>query len=133
MPYDVFFSYRRHDLNRAQPLLDALTQAGIRVWRDERDIPGQASITDEIRQGIGDSRAFLAFYSSTYPLSNPCQQEITTAWLAAQHLDQKANRRVWILNPESSFEHLPELLRDQQCAFASQDSAELVRTVQARS
>src|SRR5215831_16306924 len=43
-------------------------------------------------------------YSSTYPLSNPCQQEITTAWLAAQHLDQNANRRVWIVNPESSFE-----------------------------
>ena len=83
MPYDVFFSYRRHDLKRAQPLLDALDEAGIRVWRDERDIPDQASITEEIRQGIADSSAFLAFYSSTYPVSNLCQQEITTAWLAA--------------------------------------------------
>ena len=131
MPYDVFFSYRRHDLKRAQPLLNALAEAGIRVWRDERDIPEQASITNEIRQGIADSKALLAFYSSTYPLSNPCQQEITTAWLAAQNLDQKANRRVWIVNPESGFEHVPELLRDQQCAFAAKDSAELLRNVQA--
>ena len=131
MPYDVFFSYRRHDLERAQPLLNGLAEVGIRVWRDERDIPDQASITEEIRQGIADSRALLAFYSSTYPPSNACQQEITTAWLAAQHLDQKANRRVWIVNPESGFEHVPELLRDQQCALAVQDSAELVRTVQA--
>ena len=80
------------------------------MWRDQRDISDQASITDEIRHGIANSRAFLAFYSLTYPVSNPCQQEIAAAWLAAEQTDQTANRRVSIANPEGSFEHLPELL-----------------------
>ena len=30
---DLFFSYRRQDLDRAQPLLDALGKAGVSVWR----------------------------------------------------------------------------------------------------
>src|SRR5436309_3432882 len=63
--WDVFFSYRRHDLDRAQPLLKALAEAGVRVWRDENDIPDQASITSEIRDGIANCKALLAFYSLT--------------------------------------------------------------------
>jgi hypothetical protein len=120
--WDVFFSYRRHDLDRAQPLLDALAKAGVRVWRDQSDIPDHESITSEIRQGIANSKGLLAFYSLTYPTSNPCQQGITTAWLAAQEIERDANRRVWIVNPEKTFEHLPELLRDQQLAVIRDDS-----------
>src|SRR3954451_712435 len=30
--WDVFFSYRRHDLDRAEPLLQALADTGLRVW-----------------------------------------------------------------------------------------------------
>ena len=112
--WDLFFSYRRHDLDRARSLLQALAELGVRVWRDENDIPDQASITGEIRHGIAHSKALLAFYSRTYPLSNPCQQELTTAWLAAQQIDQTAHRRIWIVNPEQNFDHVPELLRDQQ-------------------
>jgi tetratricopeptide (TPR) repeat protein len=116
LPHDIFFSYRRHDLERARPLLNAFAEAGVRVWHDQRDIPEQASITDEIRRGIADSRAFVAFYSRSYPESNACQQEFTIAWLAAQQMDQRANRRIWIVNPESGLDHNPELLRDQQCS-----------------
>jgi DnaJ-domain-containing protein 1 len=119
--WDLFFSYRRHDLERARPLLNALAQAGVRVWHDEKDIPDQGSITSEIRHGIANSKALLAFYSSTYPMSNPCQQEITTAWLAAQQMDQTATRRVWLVNPEASFEHVPELLREQRIPLVTGD------------
>jgi hypothetical protein len=129
--WDVFFSYRRHDLDRAQPLLKALAEAGVRVWRDENDILDQASITGEIRDGIANCKAFLAFHSLTYPLSNPCQQEITTAWLGAQQIDRTANLRVWIVNPEPSFEHIPDLLRDQQSRLVNGDSSQLIRAVQA--
>ncbi len=129
--WDLFFSYRRHDLERAQPLLDALGQAGVRVWRDENDIPDEASITDEIRYAIANSKAFLAFYSRTYPLSNPCQQEITTGWLAAQRTDHAASRRIWVVNPEPGYEHIPELLRDQQSRLITLDRSQLARTVQA--
>jgi tetratricopeptide (TPR) repeat protein len=111
----IFFSYRRLDLPTAQPFLDALVGAGVEVWRDQNEISDQSSITAEIRRAIAESKALLAFYSKKYPASNPCQQEITTAWLAAQQLDPASpNRRVWIYNPESTFDHIPELLRDQQ-------------------
>jgi hypothetical protein len=129
--WDLFFSYRRHDLKRAEPLLHALGQAGVRVWRDESDIPDQASITAEIRYAIANSKVLLAFYSRTYPLSNPCQQEITSGWLAAQQTDHTASRRIWIVNPEPSFEHIPELLRDQQSRLITGDTSQLVGTVQA--
>jgi hypothetical protein len=122
--WDVFFSYRRHDLERARPLLDALAEAGIRVWRDEREIPGQGSISSAIRGSIASCKALLAFYSRTYPLSNPCQQEITLAWLAAEQIGPAANRRVWIVNPEDRLEHIPELLRDQQIPRVTGDSPE---------
>jgi hypothetical protein len=106
----LFFSYRRHDLERARRLLDVLARTGIRVWRDERQIAEQDSISREIRQAIADCKAFVSFYSRTYPLSHACQQELTAAWLAAQELDGTANRRVWIVNPETNRDHLPELL-----------------------
>ena len=129
--WDIFFSYRRHDLAKAQPLLEALSLAGVRVWRDERGIPDQASVSAEIRRGIANSKALLAFYSRTYPLSNPCRQEITAAWLAAEQIDHVPNRRVWIVNPEGSFEHLPKLLRDQQSRLFLADDSQLIGTVRA--
>src|SRR3954451_9231214 len=113
--WDVFFSYRRQDLDRAEPLLHALADTGLRVWRDQTAIPDQGAITAEIRRGIANSKCLLAFYSRTYPLSNPCQQEITAAWLAAQQIEPTAlNRRIWIVNPDEAFEHLPHIFRDQQ-------------------
>jgi hypothetical protein len=123
--WDLFFSYRRQDLERARPLLQALAELGVRVWRDENDIPEQASITKEIRHGIAHSKALLAFYSSTYPLSNPCQQELTSAWLAGQQIDQIASHRVWIVNPEQDFDHVPELLRDQQIPRLTGDGSQV--------
>jgi hypothetical protein len=112
MPYDLFFSYRRHDLNRARPMLDALASSGLRVFRDETAIDEGTSITQEIREGIASSKVLLAFYSSTYPLSSACQEEIISAWLAAQHTGGLPQTRVRIINPEPGFDHIPAPLRD---------------------
>src|SRR5690348_9152402 len=111
--FDLFFSYRRLDLERAKPLLAELEQQGIRVWRDQQDIPETASISTAIRNAIAGSKALLAFFSASYPASNPCQQELTSAWLAAERIESDANRRVWIVNAEKTFEHIPQLFRDQ--------------------
>jgi hypothetical protein len=113
--HDLFFSYRRADLPRAKLLHDALTHTGLSIWFDQTHIPDHAPITQEIRKGIAASKALLAFYSRTYPDSRPCQMELLTAWLAAQHLDKDATRRVLILNPESpEFHHIPPALQDSQ-------------------
>jgi len=129
--WDVFFSYRWHDLDRAQPLLDSLAGAGIRVWRDRARIPDHESITAEIRHGLANCKAFLAFYSRTYPQSRPCQQESSIAWLAAQQIDPNANRRVWIVNPEDGFGHIPELLRDQNIPLVTGDDSRAAAVAQA--
>jgi hypothetical protein len=112
--FDVFFSYRRADLARAQPLLDALREAGLRVWRDETNIPDHQPITQEIRESIAASKALIALFSSTYLLSRPCQQELTAAWIAAQHGGEGPFRRVLIVNPEVAFDHLPTTVAEQQ-------------------
>ncbi|MEX2260329.1 MAG: toll/interleukin-1 receptor domain-containing protein, partial [Bryobacteraceae bacterium] len=111
---DIFFSYRRADLARAQALLDALDVAGLRVWRDTTDLPDNAAITPEIRRGLAASKVLVALYSSSYPLSRPCQQEITAAWLTAQLMGEQPYERVLAINPETTFDHLPKLLAEQQ-------------------
>lgn len=111
---DLFFSYRRLDLDRAKPFLDALTAEGLSVWRDESEIEEYAPITQAIRSAIGSSRALLAFYSNSYPQSHACFEELTTAWIATENSGEPPLSRVLVINPEARFDHLPEVLRDQQ-------------------
>ena len=108
-----FFSYRRHDIARAQPLLKALADIGVRVWCDKSNIPENGPITAEIRRGLACSKALVALYSASYPLSGPCQQELTIGWIAAQQLKASPYDRVLILNPEPTFEHVPKILSQQ--------------------
>ena len=131
--HDLFFSYRRADLPRAALLHDALKRTGLTIWFDQTHIPDHAPITSEIRKAIAASKALLAFYSRSYPDSRPCQMELLTAWLAAQHLDKDASRRVLILNPEfPDFNHIPPALRDIQSPPFPSDPAgfdELARRI----
>jgi tetratricopeptide (TPR) repeat protein len=123
--YNIFLSYRRHDLSRARPLLEALTSAGLRVFRDETAIDEGASITREIREGIAASKLLVAFYSSTYPLSGACQEEIVSAWLAAQQAKELPQHRVRIINPEPAVDHIPAPLRDLKAHALPHDPAGL--------
>jgi hypothetical protein len=110
--YDIFFSYRRHDLARAKPLLEAFVAGGLRVFRDESAIDEGASITREIQQGLVGSKFLVAFYSNTYPLSAACQEEMISAWVAAQYAGEFPQNRVRIINPEPRFDHIQGPLRD---------------------
>src|SRR6476646_660950 len=101
--HDIFFSYHRQDLARAQPLLDALESAGLRIWRDESAIGDGDSISQDARAGLASSKALVAFYSRIYSLSGVCQKEIISAWLAAGSWPQ---RRVRVINPESGIDHI---------------------------
>lgn len=123
--YDIFFSYRRHNLARAQPLLSALASTGLRVFRDETAIDEGVSITQEIRGGIASSKLLMAFYSSTYPLSGACEEEIISAWLAGQHAGEPPQNRVRIVNPEPGFDHIPALLRDIRAHILPEDPLKL--------
>jgi len=121
--YDLFFSYRRAALASAEPLLDALQQAGLRVWRDQAVLPDFAPITDAIREAIASSKALIAFCSPEYFTSRPCQQEFTAAWLAAGRHNARPYDRILAVNPEPIFEHLPKILAEQQLPRWPQDPA----------
>ncbi|MEQ6342087.1 MAG: tetratricopeptide repeat protein [Gammaproteobacteria bacterium] len=112
--YDVFISYRRLDMPRVDLLVEALRAQGLSVWLDRADIADYAAITRAITEGLAHSKAVLAWYSKHYPLSRPCQWELTAAYLAAQQAGDP-RQRVLIVNPETSPDHiaLPEL-KDQQ-------------------
>jgi hypothetical protein len=72
---------------------------------------------------LAASKAPLAFHSRDYALSRPCQQEITTAWIAAQQMGAPPYDRVLVLIPETGFDPLPEVLREQQSMAWPQDDA----------
>ena len=122
--YDVFISYRRKDSDRVRPLVDALKSRGLSVWFDQDEISEFAPITDKIRHGLANSKALLAWYSIDYPRSRPCQMELTAAFIAAQR-EGDPRQRVWVINPESTGDHIqPVELRDEQYAQAPKSSAE---------
>src|SRR5262245_5151386 len=122
--YDVFISYRRTDTTSVQPLVDALRSRALTVWFDQSQIEDFGPITNEIRHGLANSKALLAWYSIDYPRSRPCQMELTAAFIAA-HREGDPRQRVWVVNPESAADHIqPIELRDEQYAKAPKSSAE---------
>jgi tetratricopeptide (TPR) repeat protein len=123
MPTDIFISYRRKNSDRVLPLIDALRDEDISPWLDQREIGEFAPITDEIRKGLAESKALLAWYSVDYPKSRPCQMELTAAFLAVQRAGDP-RRRVLVVNPEAAPGHIePIELRDAQYAAAPLDAA----------
>ncbi|MCG2750090.1 MAG: toll/interleukin-1 receptor domain-containing protein [Desulfobulbaceae bacterium] len=112
--FDLFISYRRADAPRVRPLVERLRGLGVAVWIDQSEIEDFSAVTAAIKEGIARSRAVLAWYSAIYPLSRPCQWELTAAYLAARQAGDP-RQRVLIVNPETSPDHiaLPEL-RDQE-------------------
>ena len=116
--YDIFISYRRADSGRVLPLVEALKGRDLKVWMDQREIEDFAGITASIREGLSNSKALVAWFSAIYPLSRPCQWELTVAFIAAQQ-EGDLRKRVLIINLEQSPDHiyLPEL-NDQEYLVA---------------
>jgi hypothetical protein len=110
--YDVFISYSWADRQAVQPLAQALRDHGLRVFVDDPEIEDFARITTTITHGLAASRVLLAYYSAAYPTRRACQWELTAAYLAAQRAGHPS-RRILVLNPEPSLDHLyPGELRD---------------------
>lgn len=111
--FDVFMSYAHADAARVKSLVAALRARGLNVWLDETHVETFESITRRIQDGLGQSKALLAFYSQIYPTRRACQWELTAAFLASQHERQNPRQRVLVINPEAAATHiLPIQLRD---------------------
>jgi hypothetical protein len=110
----AFLSYRTRLRDEVAPLVEALTLAGVRVWRDEARVDEGSSITSEVIDGLSSSHALLAYYSPDYPRSRICQWEQAAAWVAAEAAGP-AQERVLLLLPHdvAGPEHVLGLLRDE--------------------
>lgn len=110
--YDVFVSHAWKDGDRPGQIAEALRAAGLKVWFDATEIADFESITRTVEHGVAKSKAFLAYYSKTYPTRRACQWELTAAFLAAQ-TEGDPRRRVLVVNPEAGADHIhPIELRD---------------------
>ena len=120
LDFDVFVSYAHHDRDRVFTLRDALVARGLAVWLDDRAIETFESITTTIEDGLARSKALLAYYSRTYPRRRACQWELTAAFLAARRDGRDPRRRVLVVNPEDTVDHVEPLqLRDARYAPAA--------------
>jgi tetratricopeptide (TPR) repeat protein len=127
--FDVFVSYRRTDTDTVRSLVDSMRRRGLSVWFDETAVPDFGGITESVRQGLADSKALLVFYSSSYPLSSPCQWELTSAFLASARLGD-SRRRVLVVNPEPGPGHIePVELRDALYLSASRQDHEQIDAI----
>jgi len=112
--FDLFLSYARKDGDAADRLFEALGGAGLRVWRDVRNVREFHGISQEVADGIAQSRAFLALYSAVYTQRPVCQWELQQAFLAAQRTGDPL-ARILAVNLEPGFDHVhPVQLRDAQ-------------------
>jgi tetratricopeptide (TPR) repeat protein len=97
--YDIFISYRTRRFSELDPIVAALEQRGLRVFRDIAENRSGGSITDSVRQGLASSRAFAVYASEDWSASPICAWELATAWSAATRIDE-GSRRVLLLQPE---------------------------------
>jgi len=122
--YDVFLSYTWADQEGVRLIEAALRSAGLRVWRDEREVDSFASIVGSIEHGLARSKALVAYYSVVYPTRRACQFELSAAFIAAQQ-DGDPRNRVLVVNPENGSSHIdPVELRDELYPHAPRDEAD---------
>jgi predicted ATPase len=78
-PY-VFLSYASADLERVRRVADALSRAGVAVWRDQEAITGGTSYGPAIATAIRGCHAVLVLCSEHSLASRNVRQEIAIAW-----------------------------------------------------
>ena len=103
--YDVFLSYHHADADLAQRLVGALRSERLSVFFDQSELQDFKSITDQLTAGLARSKALVALYSATYPVRRACQFELTAAFLASER-EGDPRRRVMVVNPTDSVEHI---------------------------
>jgi hypothetical protein len=88
-------------------VVEALRAVGIDCFFDIEAIEPLADFPARIRQGIAESHAVLAWWSTDYAESGHCLEEFLLAWrYARRQRPGLFGRRLLILNPERSARHI---------------------------
>lgn len=110
--WDIFFSYARADAPFAAPVIAALSDAGLRVFVDDRDVKEFTSISASLSEALAGSTLLLAFYSRDYPSRRSCNYELTAAFVAGQR-EGDPSQRIVVVSTAPTFDHVhPIELRD---------------------
>ncbi|WP_433537318.1 TIR domain-containing protein [Micromonospora sp. CA-249363] len=122
--YDVFLSLAGPDRDDAFRLAAALERESLRVFVDDKEIPLFESITAEIEDALNASKVLVAYFSRSFPGRPACEVELTAAFLSGQR-EGDPNRRVVVVNPEPTVDHLhPVELADARFALMTGDTDE---------
>ncbi|KAL3746406.1 hypothetical protein ACJRO7_015375 [Eucalyptus globulus] len=80
--YEVFLSFRGGDTRQGftDHLYDNLTRAGIKVFKDDKELPAGRKITSELKEAIKRSKISIAIFSKDYASSRSCLMEVEQMW-----------------------------------------------------
>ncbi len=127
----IFISYRHSQIEMARQVETQLLQAGLEVFRDEREIEPTESISAVVKQGLAGSHALLILLSEDYSRSRYCQWELTAAFIAAQQAGQAIDRIfVLQLGDNNLLQQLPIELAD--ALYLKSDDRELGYRLQSK-
>ena len=106
---DVFLSYSRRDKEIVEKIFRALSEAGVRVWYDDNDIPGGADWKETFRKGVRNTRLFIPVLSKNIEREYMEPHEYRDEWALAASLANKMGERtfIWPL-AEKSFDFYNE-------------------------
>lgn len=121
---DVFLSYSRRDKEIVNKLFRALSEAGVRVWYDDNDIPGGADWKETFRKGVRNTRLFIPILSKNIEKEYMEPHEYRDEWALAASMANKMGERafIWPL-AEIGFdfynEHnrLPDTFKDKNASW----------------
>ena len=113
----VFLSYSRRDKHAVQPLVDALTSLGRKVWVDWADVPPTAQWNAEIEDAIAKSDAVIFAITPDFAASAECRQEIALA-------DRLSKKLVPVLLRATPVGDLPAPLRAIQWIDLAEDASD---------
>jgi tetratricopeptide (TPR) repeat protein len=102
----LFISYRRTQLERVQPAVKALEDAGIDCFLDVEDIDPLSDFPATLRAAIDRSHAMLVWWSSDYGESDFCLQEFRRGWQHARRHSPNVELRILVVNPEVTAHHI---------------------------
>lgn len=110
-PRDVFLSYSRADLARAQELVARLEASGRSVWVDWSGIPPTAEWMSEVEAGIDSSAGVVVLLSQASIASEVCGREVA-------HAQESGKRVVPVAIEDLDASTVPEAVARLNWVFA---------------
>ncbi len=123
--HDIFISYSRKDSTFAVKLVNALSEKGLNVWFDKKDIPHAVDFQNQIDEAITYSHNILFVISPDSVKSEYCQKEAKLADLQGKRI-----LPVLYISPENEdLEQISEKVRRHNWIYSGIDDSEFEESI----